>query len=136
MSDAKSKERVTGLGGFFFKASDPKSLARWYEDNLGVPIDPSYGGASFKWREAGDPSREGQTLWTPFAADTKYFEPSRAPFMVNFRVRDLRAMLDQLRAAGVAVDDKVDDTPFGKFGWLLDPDGNRIELWEPNESSD
>ncbi len=119
-------ERVVGVGGIFFKASDPEKLKAWYRDHLGVPVDEN-GYATFATK--GDP---GPCLtWSPFAKDTTYFEPSKAEFMVNFRVRDLRAMLEQLRAAGAVVDEKVQDEPYGKFGWVMDPEGNRIELWEP-----
>ena len=124
-------EKVTGIGGVFFKSRDPKALTTWYANRLGVPIDETYGGSQFKWREHDDPAREGSTVWAPFPADTSYFAPSAAPFMVSFRVRDLRAMLAQLRADGVTVDDKVEEGPEGKFGWVMDPEGHRIELWEP-----
>jgi predicted enzyme related to lactoylglutathione lyase len=116
-------QRVLGIGGVFFKASDPKALGAWYAKHLGVPVDDSFGGAMF--------SGEGQTVWSPFAADTKYFAPSEKPFMFNFRVTDLRAMLAQLREAGVTVDDKIEDSEFGAFGWFMDPEGNRVELWQP-----
>jgi predicted enzyme related to lactoylglutathione lyase len=114
-------EKVTGIGGVFFKSKDPKALQAWYVEHLGVPIEHGY--SVFEGA--------GQTVFAPFAADTKYFEPSKSPFMINFRVRDLDAMLKQLRAAGVTVDDKIDESEFGKFGWAMDPDGNRIELWQP-----
>jgi predicted enzyme related to lactoylglutathione lyase len=116
-------ERVLGIGGVFFKAKDPKALGAWYAKHLGVPIDDSYGGAMF--------SGEGQTVWSPFAADTQHFAPSEKPFMINYRVRDVRAMIAQLRDAGVTVDDKIVDSDYGVFGWLLDPEGTRIELWQP-----
>lgn len=118
-------ERVVGLGGIFFKAKDPAKLKAWYRDYLGLPVDEQ-GETSFP--EA-DP--KASLIWAPFPADTKYFEPSRASFMLNFRVKDLRAMLMQLRAAGADVDEKVQEEPYGKFGWVMDPEGNRIELWEP-----
>lgn len=121
-------ERVTGIGGIFFKSSDPKALATFYRDHLGMT--PSFEhGVVFHWRE--EEGQGGSTVWSPFAADTKYFEPSRAPFMINFRVRDLDKMLAQLRAAGVAVDEKIEESEFGRFGWFMDPDGNRVELWQP-----
>ena len=122
-------EKVTGIGGVFFKAKDPKALQAWYAEQLGVPVE--HGVSVFEWEDPGHPKKEGQTVFAPFAADTKYFEPSTAPFMINFRVRDLDAMLAQLRAAGVRVDEKIDESEFGRFGWAMDPDGNRIELWEP-----
>ena len=119
-------ERVTGIGGIFFKAGDPDKLKAWYVEHLGVPVHES-GFVMFAW---GGEER-GRTLWAPFAHDTSYFAPSTASFMLNFRVRDLDAMLAQLRKAGVTVDDKVEDSPQGRFGWAMDPEGNRIELWQP-----
>jgi len=122
-------ERVIGVGGIFFKAKDPAKLKAWYRDNLGLPSD-EHGEITFLTQ--GDP---GPCLvWSTFPADTKYFEPSTAPFMINFRVKNLDAMLAQLRAAGAQVDEKVQEAPYGKFGWVMDPEGNRVELWEvPSE---
>lgn len=122
-------ERVRGIGGIFFKARDPKALARWYAEHLGVPVE-DWGGARFVWRDH-DARGDASTVWSPFAADTGYFAPSTAPFMINFRVDDLDAMLAQLRAAGAQVDPKVEDSEYGRFGWAFDPDGNKIELWQP-----
>ena len=115
-------ERVTGLGGIFFKANDPAKLKAWYRDTLGVPMDEQ-GETTF--------AAQGNLVFAPFPADTQYFAPSTSPFMLNFRVKDLHAMLAQLRAAGATVDEKVQEEPYGKFGWVMDPEGNRIELWEP-----
>jgi len=117
-------ERVVGIGGIFFKAKDPKQLKAWYREVLGLPMD-EHGETMF-----GEGAR-GPLVWSPFPADTTYFEPSKAPFMINFRVKDLHAMLAQLRAAGATVDEKVQEESYGKFGWVMDPEGNRIELWEP-----
>jgi predicted enzyme related to lactoylglutathione lyase len=118
-------ERVIGVGGIFFKAKDPAKLKAWYRDHLGLPSD-EHGEMVFATK--GDP---GPCLvWSPFPADTNYFEPSKAPFMLNFRVKNLNAMLAQLRAAGAEVDEKVQEAPYGKFGWVMDPEGNRVELWE------
>ena len=113
------------LGGIFFKAKDPKGLAEWYRDNLGIPIEAGQTYASFK-SEASDE----MTVWSAFPADTKYFGTS-LPFMVNYRVKNLDAMLAQLRTAGVKVDDKVEDYDYGRFAWATDPEGNRFELWQP-----
>ena len=118
-------ERVLGIGGIFFKAKDPAKLKAWYCENLGLPKG-EHGEVMFPAQ--GEP---GPLVWSTFPADTAYFEPSKAPFMINFRVADLRAMLAQLRAAGAAVDEKVQEESYGKFGWVMDPEGNRIELWEP-----
>ena len=125
-------QHVRGIGGVFFKASDPKGLATWYERVLGVPLE-SWGGAIFRWSSGGPPG--AVTVWSAFSSDTKYFAPSEKPFMINFVVDDLDAMLAQARAAGAQVDDKVMDEDNGRFGWLMDPEGNRIELWEPREKS-
>lgn len=123
-------ERVTGLGGVFIKAKDPKVLGEWYARHLGVPVE-EWGGAQFPLHvsEAGD--KQGALVWSVMPATTTYFAPSQAPFMVNFRVRDRDAMLRQLREAGAAVDEKTEDSEFGKFGWVMDPEGNKVELWEP-----
>lgn len=124
-------ERVTGIGGIFFKAQDKKALLEWYKEHLGIAVE-EWGGTAFSWRDEADPERGGTTVWSLFPADTKYLEPSKAPFMVNYRVRDLAAMLAQLRDAGVQVDEKtMEDPGLGKFGWAMDPEGNRFELWEP-----
>jgi len=118
--------RVTGLGGIFFKARDPQALLAWYAQHLGLKVE-EFGGVMF----ADDDTQGGCTLWSPFKDDTKYFEPSTKPFMINFRVDDLAALLDALRGAGVQVDAKVDESEFGRFGWIMDPEGNRVELWQP-----
>jgi predicted enzyme related to lactoylglutathione lyase len=119
-------ERVTGIGGVFFKAKDPEALRRWYADNLGIAIE-DYGGATFRWEAA------GTTVWSIFDGDTDYFGPGSQAWMVNFRVSDLDAMREQLRAAGSEVDDHVEAHEYGRFGWAVDPEGNRFELWEPPE---
>ena len=117
-------ERVQGIGGVFFRARDPEALGRWYEQHLGIEI-ADWGGKSFR-ASSGD-----ETVWAPFKADTAYFGSSGQQLMVNYRVRDLDAMLEQLRTAGVdVVDERLDDEN-GRFGWAVDPEGNRIELWQP-----
>ena len=124
-------ERVTGIGGIFFKAKDPKTLRTWYQEKLGIVLQDGFNFGLFLWRERQDANREGTTVWGVFPETTKYFAPSSAPFMINYRVRNLEALLRQLRAAGVAVDGKVVDDFNGKFAWVVDPEGNKIELWEP-----
>jgi predicted enzyme related to lactoylglutathione lyase len=126
-------ERVTGIGGIFLKARDPKSLAAWYRDHLGVPIEGDQTYATFTARTDSDTPE--MTVWSAFPEDTTYFASSAAPFMINYRVSDLDAMLAQLRAAGATVEDKVDDYEYGRFGWASDPEGNRFELWEPKGPS-
>jgi predicted enzyme related to lactoylglutathione lyase len=118
-------ERVTGIGGIFFRSRDPQALAQWYAAHLGISVDPSFGGSVLRWDVA------GSTVWAPFPADTGYFGRADQAWMVNFRVIDLDAMLAQLRAAGVTVDDHIEEQEFGRFGWAVDPDGNRFELWQP-----
>jgi predicted enzyme related to lactoylglutathione lyase len=122
--------RVTGIGGVFFKAKDPEALAEWYRQHLGFDVQ-TWGGVAFRWVTPENPAGTGTTVWSPFAADTEYFAPSSASFMVNYRVADLRALLAQLRAEGCAVDDKVEESEQGSFGWVMDPEGNRLELWQP-----
>ena len=127
-------ERVTGIGGVFFRAPDPQRTQRWYVEHLGLP-NPMGGDPTvvFTWREREDADRVGSTVWSPFPAETDYFGPRGKSWMLNFRVRDLDAMLAQLRAAGVEVDERIEELPEGRFGWFVDPDGNRVELWQPPE---
>jgi predicted enzyme related to lactoylglutathione lyase len=122
--------RVRGIGGIFFKSENPEALYAWYEKHLGIVGRPDQG-ASFPWRRADEPAQEEMTVWSIFSASTKYFEPGKAPFMLNYIVDDLDATLEALREEGVPVDDRVEDYDYGKFGWIMDPDGNRIELWQP-----
>ena len=125
-------KRVVGIGGVFFKASNPEKLREWYRDHLGFNLD-DWGGAVFQPR--GDSNFETQkTVWSLFGSDSTYFAPSTQPFMINYRVDDLHALLAVLRSEGCEVDAKVDDSEFGKFGWVMDPEGNRVELWEPPRS--
>lgn len=124
-------KRVTGIGGIFFRSKDPKALSAWYKTHLGIDVQ-EWGGAAFSWRGPDNPEGVGTTVWNPFPADTTYFAPS-AGFMVNYRVADLHALLAALRSEGVNVDEKVDESEYGKFGWVTDPEGNKIELWQPPE---
>jgi catechol 2,3-dioxygenase-like lactoylglutathione lyase family enzyme len=125
-------KRVTGIGGVFFKSKNAERLKRWYRDHLGVtPDDEGY--VSFRWRDEEEPERIGRTVWEIFSAESDYFDPSDAPFMLNYRVDNLDALLDQLRREGVEVDARREDGDYGRFGWVYDPDGNKIELWEPPE---
>lgn len=121
-------KRVTGIGGIFFKAKDPGTLGAWYRDHLGLDVT-SWGGVIFNW--GGDGSETGMTIWSPFAADTTYMAPSTSSFMINFRVADLDALLAALKAEGCDVIDKTESSEQGKFGWVIDPEGNKVELWEP-----
>jgi predicted enzyme related to lactoylglutathione lyase len=124
-------KHVLGIGGIFFKAQDPEKLAAWYRDHLGLEVE-EYGGVTF--REGANkalPARQAYTVWSPFPSDTDYFAPSTKSFMINFRVADLDVLLAKLRAEGVTVDERSERSEFGYFGWAMDPEGNRIELWEP-----
>ncbi len=122
--------RVTGIGGIFFKARDAIALRAWYQKHLGIDV-LEWGGAAFRWADdAGNPVK-GTTVWNIGAADNDYYAPSKSTFMINYRVADLKAMLAALRAEGCNVMDKVDDSEYGKFGWVMDPEGNKVELWEP-----
>ena len=121
-------QRVTGIGGIFFKSSDPKALTSWYRDHLGLDVS-DWGGAVFQW--GGPDSPAGMTIWSPFAEDTTYMAPGTGSFMINFRVADLDALLAALRAEGCNVVDKTETSEQGKFGWVIDPEGNKVELWQP-----
>lgn len=121
--------KVTGIGGVFFKSRDPAALGKWYRERLGLDIEP-WGGAALRWHD--DPrAAVGYTVFTMFSADTGYFTPSDKPFMVNLRVDDLEALLASLRNAGERVLDRREEGPNGKFGYVLDPEGTLLELWEP-----
>lgn len=121
--------RVTGIGGVFFKAKDPKTLADWYHVHLGLKVEP-WGGAAFRWADD-NADGAGATMWNPFDENTSYFAPGTASFMINYRVEDLHALLAELRKEGCNVLDKVDESEYGKFGWVIDPEGNKVELWQP-----
>jgi len=123
-------KRVVGIGGVFFKAKDPEKLRAWYQQHLGFDVD-TYGGVVFGCPDDEEQRKSAQTAWSLFPSDTKYFEPSSAPFMINYRVENLASLLEQLRNEGVEVDERAEEHEYGKFGWIMDPEGNRIELWEP-----
>jgi predicted enzyme related to lactoylglutathione lyase len=125
------KKRVTGLGGVFFKSADPAALKDWYAKHL--HIESGEHGALFKWRLDEDPDKAGYTAWSVFPEDTTYFQPASRDFMFNYRVENLEELLRVLKEEGVRVVGKMETYPYGKFGWILDPDGNKIELWEPVE---
>jgi predicted enzyme related to lactoylglutathione lyase len=118
-------ERVTGVGGVFIRSRDPEQLAAWYAQHLGLPVPAGDAAAELAWEGP------GATLWAAFPHDTDYFGHSGSECMLNFRVRDLDAMLSQLRAAGVRVEPAIEESEYGRFGWTVDPEGRRIELWEP-----
>ena len=123
-------KRVSGIGGVFFKARNPVVLREWYRVHLGIDVQ-DWGGTSFEWRGAANPTGIGTTVWSVFEESSTYFAPSDAAFMINYRVEDLHAVLAALRSEGCQVDEKVDESEYGKFGWVMDPEGNRVELWQP-----
>lgn len=124
-------KRVIGIGGIFFKATNPKKLAAWYKEHLGLPIDESYGGYTFNWKDSSQRPDKGYTIWSPFERDTEYINPSEKDFMFNFIVEDLEALLDVLESEGIKQVGEMEDSEFGKFAWIMDPEDNKIELWEP-----
>jgi len=125
-------KRVTGLGGVFFKTTDPKKIKEWYGKHLGLPVDEY--GASFKWIDPNNKeAAPAQTIWSPFKDDTTYFAPSKREFMFNYRVENLVELLKVLKEEGVEIVGEMQEYSYGKFGWIMDPDGNKIELWEPKD---
>jgi predicted enzyme related to lactoylglutathione lyase len=125
-------KKVTGIGGVFFKCKDPKAIKAWYKTHLGLNTDQY--GTSFEWRQAVDSTKKGYTQWAPFSEKTKYFEPSEKDFMIDYRVGDLNRLVEQLKIEGVAIVDNIEVSDYGKFVHILDPENNKIELWEPNET--
>lgn len=128
--DAEIK-KVTGIGGIFFKCKDPKAVREWYKKHLGFETNPY--GAVFEWRQGADSSLKGFSQWSPFNEKTKYFEPSTKDFMINYRVENLEALLSQLKKDGVIVTDNIQTVEYGRFVHIMDIEGNKIELWEPND---
>ena len=122
-------KKVTGIGGIFFKCKDPKKMNEWYKTHLG--FDTNDYGANFEWRENADATKKGSTQWSAFAETTKYFEPSTKDFMINYRVANLEALVEQLKKEGVTIVDKIESYDYGKFVHIMDMEGNKIELWEP-----
>jgi predicted enzyme related to lactoylglutathione lyase len=123
-------KRVTGIGGIFFKASDAPQLQAWYKRHLGIDVQV-WGGTAFSWADAAGKPTGGSTVWSIAADDSEQFAPSKASFMVNYRVEDLHALVAVLKAEGCNVLDKIDDSEYGKFAWVIDPEGNKVELWQP-----
>ena len=126
-------KRVTGLGGIFFKCKDPKALKTWYEKHLGVKTD-DHGGV-FLWRRHDAPEKKAYTSWSPFSESTDYFDPSTKPYMINYRVADLEKLLVVLKEEGVQIIGEMQTYDYGKFAHILDTEGNKIELWEPIDTS-
>ncbi|MCT4589474.1 MAG: VOC family protein [Carboxylicivirga sp.] len=125
-------KKVTGVGGIFFKCKNPSDMRKWYSEKLGLTTNKY--GSLFEFREADRPETKAYLQWSPMPEDTSYFEPSKKPFMINFRVVDIEALVEELRQAGVTICDEIDTFEYGKFVHILDPDNNKIELWEPVDS--
>ena len=122
-------KRVTGIGGIFFKCEKPQNILEWYRRHLGIS---QVGESSvFEWMQKDRPEEFGHTVWGPFEETTRYFSPSKKSFMINYRVENLEALIEQLREEGVEVVGEIEKYEYGKFGWVMDPEGNKIELWEP-----
>lgn len=125
-------DKVTGIGGIFIKAKNPKKLAAWYKDNLGINFgEEPY--VTFQWINENNANVPGNTVFSFFREDSDYFSPSKSTCMINFRVKDLHALLHELNLKGVTVIDKTEYHSYGSFGWIMDPEGNKIELWEPKD---
>ncbi|MBO6585750.1 MAG: VOC family protein [Gracilimonas sp.] len=125
------KKRVTGIGGVFLKAKDPDATRDWYRDHLGIKSG-KYGG-TFEWRHAENPDKKGYTAWSMFDENTEYTNPSKKDAMVNYRVDNLEELLKVLEEEGVEIIGEMEVYEYGKFGWIMDPNGYKIELWEPND---
>lgn len=125
------KNRVTGIGGLFFKTDNPEKTKDWYQKHLGFNTDQW--GCTFWWKD--NDGNKASTQWSPFPSDTKYFEPSKKDFMFNYRVENLVELLQELEKEGVTIVGKMEEYDYGKFGWILDGDGNKIELWEPKDDA-
>lgn len=123
-------KRVTGIGGIFFKCDDAKKQSEWYRQHLGIQIH-DWGGGIFWWRDLENPEQKCSTSWSPFKKDTTYFAPSKKEYMFNYRVENLEELLKALKEEGVEVIGNIEEYEYGKFGWIMDPEGNKIELWEP-----
>ena len=130
-NDKTEMKKVTGIGGIFFKCKDTNKMREWYKAHLG--LNTNQYGTVFEWRQASDSTKKGFTQWSPFSESTKYFEPSTKDFIINYRVADLEALVEELRKEGVTVVDKIEKYDYGKFVHILDAEGNKIELWEPND---
>lgn len=127
----QSTKKVTGIGGIFFKCKDPKKMREWYSTNLG--LNTNQYGAVFEWRQGADSSKKGFSQWSPFNEKTKYFDPSTKDFMINYRVDNIEALVNEFKKTGVIITDSIQTVEYGKFIHIMDIEGNKIELWEPND---
>ena len=130
-TDNTSLKRVTSIGGIFFKCKEPKKMREWYKTHLG--FNTNQYGTVFEWFQGADSTKKGFTQWSPFSEKTKYFEPSTKEFMINYRVENLEALVGELKKEGVTVTDTIETASYGKFVHIMDIEGNKIELWEPND---
>jgi len=126
-------KKVTGIGGIFFKCKDPKKIREWYGRHLGLNVNQY--GAVFEWYQGADSTRKGFSQWSPFKETTKYFEPSSKDFMINYRVENLTALVEEFKKNDVTVLDTIETYDYGKFVHILDIEGNKLELWEPNDTA-
>ena len=123
-------KRVTGIGGIFFKAKDAAALRAWYKRHLGIDVQ-EWGGAAFRWTDDQGEPVGGTTIWSVHSSEGDYFAPSKTPFMVNYRVEDARTLAKVLKEEGCNVLEKIDESEYGIFAWVIDPEGNKVELWQP-----
>ena len=130
-NDQVKMKKVTGIGVIFFKCKDPAKIKEWYKMHLGLDTDKY--GTTFVWWQGTDSTKKGFTQWSPFAETTKYFAPSTKDFMINYRVENLEALVESLQKEGVTIVDKIEAVNYGKFVHIIDVEGNKIELWEPND---
>lgn len=130
-NDSTKMKRATGIGGIFFKCKEPNKMREWYKTHLG--LNTNQYGTVFEWRQAADSTKKGFTQWSPFSEKTGYFEPSTKEFMINYRVENLESLVEELKKEGVSVIDTVETVDYGKFVHIMDIEGNKIELWEPND---
>lgn len=130
-TDPVKMKRVTGIGGIFFKCKDPGKMREWYQTHLGLKTNQY--GTVFEWRQGADTTQKGFTQWSPFSEKTKYFEPSTKDYMINYRVADIEGLIAELKKEGVTITDTIETYDYGKFVHILDVEGNKVELWEPND---
>lgn len=130
-NDNTKLKRVTAIGGIFFKCKEPKMMRDWYKEHLGLNTNDY--GAVFEWYQGADSTKKGFTQWSPFKETTKYFEPSTKEFMINYRVENLKVLVEELKKEGVIITDTIETYDYGKFVHIMDIEGNKIELWEPND---
>lgn len=130
-NDPQRMKKVTGIGGIFFKCKDPNKMREWYKTQLGLNTNKY--GTVFEWHQAEDSTKKGFTQWSPFSEKTKYFEPSTKDFMINYRVENLETLVAELKKNSVTILDTIETVDYGKFVHILDIEGNKVELWEPND---